>query len=209
MSGVTPDVVERRRRAYPWTPELDFLLEQGYRAGLVGQRSAIDRIQRQTGWPRQACWDRARKLGLAQKRATSARQWTPIEDQRLIDLAGSKNIRLIAIRLNRSVPTIRKRLRRFSQTSARVRNGLTKRALAELIGSSSKTIQKWIDLGWLKGSYEGKNRHDDTFRVSDEQFLEFWRKHPEQIAVHRWNREGLEWLVLLLGEKPDRNAIKP
>jgi transposase len=107
------------------------------------------------------------------------------------------------------VPAIRKRLRRFRQKSARVRDGLTRRALAQLIGSSTKTIQKWIDLGWLKGSHEGKNRDDDTFRISDEQFVEFWRNHPEQVAVHRWNREGLEWLVRLLGETPDQNTIEP
>jgi len=116
---------------------------------------------------------------------------------------------LIAKRLNRSVPAVRKRLRRFTERSARVREGLTKRGLAELIGSSPKTIQKWIDLGWLQGSHEGKNRDDDTFRISDVQFLEFWRNHPEQVGVHRWNREGLEWLVLLLGETPDESAFEP
>jgi DNA-binding CsgD family transcriptional regulator len=203
------DVAEKKRREYPWTPELDSLLEQGYRVGLAGQRAAIDRIQRRTGWPRQACWDRARKLGLAQKRPTSPRQWTPIEEECLIDLAGSKNVRLIAKRLNRSVPAVRKRLRRLTEKSARVRDGLTKRALAELIGRSPKTVQKWIELGWLRGSHEGKNRGDDAFRISDEQFLEFWRNHPEQVAVHRWNREGLEWLVGLLGETSNQHAIEP
>src|SRR3989442_874623 len=113
MTATGPDVAEKRRREYPWTPELDSLLEQGYRVGLAGQRAAIDRIQRR------------------------------------------------------------------------------------------------IDLGWLQGSHEGKNRDDDTLRISDEQFLEFWRNHPEQVAVHRWNREGLEWLLLLLGETRDQNAIEP
>src|SRR5215467_12390112 len=76
-----PDAIEKRRRQYPWTSELDSLLKQGYRFGLAAQRAAIDRIQRRTGWPRQACWDRARKLGLAQKRPSAPRQWTPSEDE--------------------------------------------------------------------------------------------------------------------------------
>ncbi len=142
-----PDVIGKRRRRYPWTSELDLLLEQGYRAGLLGQRVAIDWIHGRTGWPRQACWDRARKLGLAQKRSLSPRQWTPIEEQRLLNLAGSKNVRFIAERLHRSVAAVRKRLRRLGETSTRVREGLTKNQLAELIGSSPKTIQRWIDLG--------------------------------------------------------------
>ena len=203
------DVIEKRRRRYPWTSELDLLLEQGYRAGLPGQRAAIDWIQRRTGWPRQACWDRARKLGLAQKRSVSPRQWTPIEEQRLLNLAGSKNVRFIAERLHRSVAAVRKRLRRLGETSTRVREGLTKNQLAELIGSSPKTIQRWIDVGWLHGGYEGKNRDDDSIRISDKQFFEFWRKHPEQVLIHRWNREALEWLVLLLGEMADWKPIEP
>ena len=202
-------MIEKRRRQYSWTSELDSLLEQGYRDGLSGQRVAIDYIQRRTGWPRQACWDRARKLGLAQKRSMAPRQWTPIEEQHLINLAGRKNVRFMAQHLRRSVAAVRKRLRYLGQTSTRVREGSTKNQLAELIGSSPKTIQKWIDVGWLKATYEGKNRSDDSIRISDNQFLEFWRRHPEQVLVHRWNREALEWLVLLLGEMAESKAIEP
>ena len=97
----------------------------------------------------------------------------------------------------------------MGQTSTRVREGSTKNQLAELIGSSPKTIQKWIDVGWLKATYEGKNRSDDSIRISDNQFLEFWRRHPEQVLVHRWNREALEWLVLLLGEMAEWKPIEP
>ena len=114
----------------------------------------------------------------------------------MINLVGRKNVRFIAQHLCRSVAAVRKRLRRLGQTSARVREGSTKNQLAELIGSSPKTIQKWIDVGWLKATYEGKNRSDDSIRISDKQFLEFWRNHPEYVLVHRWNREALEWLAV-------------
>lgn len=139
----------------------------------------------------------------------SPRRWTPIEERLLTSLVGSKSVRVIAQRLNRSVAAIRKRLRRLGETRTRVREGLTKGELAQLVGSSPKTIQRWIDFGWLNGTLEGKNRDDDTIRISDKQFLEFWRSHPEQVLVHRWNREGLEWLVLLLGEVAERKAIEP
>src|SRR5262245_23727115 len=139
-----PYVIGRTRRQYPWTSELDSLLERGYRAGLAGQRAAIDCIQRRTGWPRQACWDRGRNLGLAQKSSISPRLWTSIEERRLINLVGSKNVRFIAQQLRRSVAAVRKKLRYLGETSTRVREGLTKNQLAELIGSSPKTIQRWI-----------------------------------------------------------------
>ncbi len=161
-------MAEKRQR-YSWTRELDLLLEQGYRSGLAGRRATIDRIESLTGWPRQACWDRARKLDLTQQRLTPLRQWTPVEEQRLISLAGSRNVRFIAQRLNRSVPAVRTRLSRAKEAGTRVRDGLTKTELAKLTGRSLKTIQRWIELGWLKGRYEGKLRVVDTLRVSDEQ----------------------------------------
>ena len=86
---------------------------------------------------------------------------------------------------------------------------IPKSQLAELIGSSPKTIQKWIDLGWLHGTHEGKDRDDDSIRISDKQFFEFWRNYAGHVLVPRWNREGLEWLVLRLGEMAERKAIEP
>src|SRR4030095_6545730 len=163
-----PDVIQKRRRQYPWTSELDLLLEQGYRSGLIGQRAAIDWIQRRTGWPRQACWDRARKLGLAQKRSGSPKQWTPIEEQRLLNLAGCKNVRFIAERLHRSVAAVRKRLRRLGETSTRVREGLTKNQLAELIGGSPKHIPRKMDrcrmAPWRLRRKESRRRLHQDFR---------------------------------------------
>src|SRR5215467_12159455 len=119
------DAIEKRRRQYPWTSELDSLLKQGYRFGLAAQRAAIDRIQRLTGWPRQACWDRARKLGLAKKRVSRSSRWSSVEDRRLISLAGTRTVRTIGQRLNRSVPAVRIRIKRLGLSSGRVRNGLT------------------------------------------------------------------------------------
>ena len=188
------------RSQYKWTPGMDSILEEGYRIGGSKRRQAINRISQLTGWPRQACWDRARKLGLGQRRSGSPRQWTPIEQQCLISLAGSRNVRVIAQRLNRSVAAIRTRLRRLSKTSARVRDGLTKQDLAELIGRCPKTIQRWIDLGWLKGHYEGKQRGDDAFRISEQNFRGFWQKHPNELPLHRWRREGLEWFLTVIGD---------
>ena len=184
-----------------WTKELDSLLEQGYQAALVGRRAAISKIQRLTGWPRQACWDRARKLGLAKKRSARSRRWSCAEDQRLIGLAGTRSVRTIGQRLNRSVPAVRTRLKRLGLSSGRVRDGLTKIDLAEMLGCSRKTIRHWIHQGWLKGCYEGKRRVHDTIRVSESNLLEFWKNHPEEILFRRLNRDGIEWLLGLLSER--------
>ncbi|MEW5979230.1 MAG: helix-turn-helix domain-containing protein [Acidobacteriota bacterium] len=193
------------RRSYRWTPELDAVLEEGYRQGPVRKTAAIREIVRLTGWSRQACWDRARKLGLNCHRLPK-RRWSRADDQLLMSLVRTRNVHLIAKKLSCSIGAARMRLRRLGWSSVRVREGLTKNELAELIGGSPRTIQKWIQRGQLKVNCSGKNRRYDTFRISEKQFLEFWRRHPEQAPVYRWNRAGLEWLILLLGEDKEIRA---
>lgn len=195
-----PPWVQEKRRRYCWTTELDELLERGYRTGPASRFAPIDCIQRLTGWPRHACWDRARKLGFTHGRCLQ-RRWTSSDDHLLIALAGTCNLRFIAEKLNRSVAAVRTRLRRLGVSSIRVREGLTKTELAKMIGRTPTTAQKWIDLGWLKGSYEGKERRDDTFRVSESELLRFFRAHPEELPFHRWSREGLEWFLSLLADQ--------
>jgi hypothetical protein len=70
--------------------------------------------------------------------------------------------------------------------------------LATVVGCSPKTVQQWIDLGWVKGSYEGKHRQDDAFRMTDQAIRRFWETHPEELPFHRWSREGLEWFLAVM-----------
>ena len=202
MNASSSTLSREKRRQYVWTPQLDALLEQGYRTGRASRRFAFSRIQKLTGWPRQACWDRARKLGLTVRRSSPLRRWSTEEDQCLRNMAGGRNIWVIAQKVNRSVPAIRTRMRRINLASARVREGLTKSDLSELLGRSKKTIQIWIDRGWLKGYHEGTLRVGDTIRVFERDLLEFWQNHPEEILFHRWSREGLEWFLSLFQNWP-------
>ncbi|MCI0624797.1 MAG: hypothetical protein L0387_24665 [Acidobacteria bacterium] len=197
MESSKPTLNREERRQYLWTPPLDALLEHGYRAGPACRRVAVSRIQRLTGWPRQACWDRARKLGLTVRRGFPLRPWSTEEDQCLKNLAGARNIWVISHKLNRSAAAVRSRLRRIGGSSTRVREATTKSELAKMMGRSRRTVQAWIDLGWLKGRYEGRRRSDDSFRISDRDLYEFCRNHPEELFFHRWTREGLEWFLAI------------
>jgi hypothetical protein len=199
VNAPSPTLSREKRRQYVWTPQLDALLEQGYRTGRANRRFALSRIQKLTGWPRQACWDRARKLGLTTRRGSPLRRWSTEEDQCLRNMAGGQNIWVIARKVNRSVAAVRIRLRRISGSSARVREGTTKTELAEMMGRRRRTVQSWIDLGWLKGHYEGKQRSDDSFRISDRDLYEFCRTHPQELLFHRWTREGLQWFLSVIG----------
>jgi excisionase family DNA binding protein len=189
------------RMRHDWTTELDELLELGYQKGGRTRQEAIARVQAATGWPRQACYDRARKLGLGKGR----RRWTEEEDKYLLDFVGSKNLREIAKRLKRTVAATRMRLSQLStdrKVSARVTDGHTKAELAQYLSCSRRTIQRWIDEGLLKGRYEGRQRKDDTLRITDEDFRAFWKKHPWEVPIYRLNHEGLLWFCSIMFDVP-------
>jgi len=67
---------------------------------------------------------------------------------------------------------------------------------------SPKTIQRWIDLGWLKGRYEGKHRKDDTLRITDEDFRSFWKKHSCEMPFHTLSPEGMQWFFSVMIDIP-------
>jgi len=195
----------RNRRRYSWTEELDSLLERGYRAGLTERRTAIDRIESITGWPRQACWDRARKLGFSQ--GSNARRWSASEESILLRYAGSRSVHLLALQLERTEKSIREKLARMrigsrQGVSARVTDGHTKSELAQFLGRSPLTIQRWIDSGYLRAKHEGRQRQDDSLRITDEDFRSFWKKRPWEVPFRTLSRDGLEWFFSVMIDIP-------
>ncbi len=190
---------------YNWTAELDAMLAEGYREGGRAKVAAIRRMQAQTEWPRYVFWNRARKLQLTPNRSNGNRSWSEAEDKYLLDFVGSKNPREIAKRLKRSVSAIRARLRflgKDRRISMRVQDGHTKEELAKYLGRSKKSIQNWIDQGWLKARYEGKNRKDDTLRVTDADFRSFWKQHPWEVPFYKLSHEGLLWFCSVMYDVP-------
>jgi DNA-binding CsgD family transcriptional regulator len=189
-------------RRYDWTRQLDEILEQGYQLGPLERKKAVDRVSALTGWPRQVCWDRARKLGLSRHRPAPVRRWAAKEEEYLLSFLGSKSIRQIARRLGRSESAIRTKLKFLSRAgrtlSARVSDGHTKVELARYLHRSVRTVQNWIDQGRLKARYEGKERTDDTLRVTDEDFRFFWSKHPWEVPLYTLDYEGLEWFCSVM-----------
>ena len=65
LSG-SPAQAKPERQRYRWKRDLDQALREGYRAGRDSKQRAIDQICLITGWPRQACWGRARALDLTE-----------------------------------------------------------------------------------------------------------------------------------------------
>jgi excisionase family DNA binding protein len=157
---------------------------------------------------------RRRRAGHVRRAMTGPGSWASAEGgeggQRkkistLLDFVGSKNLREIAKRLKRTVAATRMRLSQLSadrKISARVTDGHTKSELAQYLGCSRRTIQRWIDEGLLKGRYEGRQRKDDTLRITDEDFRAFWKKHPWEVPIYRLKHEGLLWFCSIMFDVP-------
>src|SRR2546426_3502388 len=135
MNSSNSEHPHKLRRRYSWTTELDSLLERGYKEGPAERRAMTRKIHMLTGWPLQACWDRARKLGLSHKRV-GFRRWSKEEEDYLLQYAGSKNIHYLARQLKRTEKSVREKLATMRiddrvGISARVTDGHTKMELAE------------------------------------------------------------------------------
>jgi hypothetical protein len=65
-------------------------------------------------------------------------------------------------------------------------------------GLGDRTIQHWIDQGWLKARYEGKQRADETLCVTDEDFRFFWSRRPWEVPLYTLDYEGLEWFCSVM-----------
>ena len=196
-------MLERKRRHYRWTTQLDALLEQAYKSPVGIRKAMIKRICSLTGWQRQACWDRARKLGLSQRRKSEFRRWSEDEEEILMRFVGTKHIRDIAKLLKRTENLLRAKLKTFvignrTGVSARIREGTTRKELAAILHRSPQTIQRWIDSGWLKARYDGTQRSDDTARITDEDFRAFYKKHPWEVPFYTLKAEGLEYFFSVM-----------
>jgi hypothetical protein len=98
---IGPNVIEKRRRQFSWTSELDSLLEQDIgpdflvsEQQLIGFRDVLDGPGRLAGIGPES-WGDAKALYVSPTMDSN-------EEQRLINLAGRKNVRFIAQRLHRS-----------------------------------------------------------------------------------------------------------
>jgi hypothetical protein len=214
MSLASQKISERRRKRYRWTAQLDTLLEQGYKSPIAIRKAMIKRICSLTGWPRQACWDRARKLGFSQKRTSPFKRWSEDEEEILMRFVGIKNIRDIAKLLKRTEDSLRAKLKTIvignrTGVSARIREGTTRKELAAILHRSPQTIQRWIDNGWLRVRYDGKQRSDDTVRITDEDFRAFYKKHPWEIPFYTLKAEGLEYFFSVMIDIRNSQTFHP
>lgn len=134
-----------RKAGYPnsaWTPELDRLLSEAWRAGGPAHARSVIR-ELQPGWSRFIVQRRARKLGLA----PSARPWSSEEVNLLLHaVGGSSSVRVLAVMLRRTEAAVRSKLRQLKYTLDDF-DGYRAKDLAEWLNVSVRQVRYWVERG--------------------------------------------------------------
>ena len=176
--------VSIRRRRHQWSAELDEHLRRTYQSA-NNRPTLVDNItylQRMTGFPRSVIVSRASALGLASKRG---KQWSTDEISRLRESTGTHSLSIIARELGRSYYSVKGQFAKL-RISARVTEGYSQEELRSLLGVSSRQVQRWITLRWIKLS-QG--------RITESGVTRFLRRHPEQYQLNRVDEAWFKGLL--------------
>src|SRR5271157_5717669 len=150
---------------------IDQLLMAGIKLGPAKKRDAINRVlELFPELTRGDCWWRIKQLRRNAKRAAleqrhsakarksgkaaaarrpASRPWTPVDDDRLLNLAGYEPVKRIAQRLDRSVRAVRFRMAALG-VSARVTDAWSLRALWKMLRVRPSRLSYFIGNGLLK-----------------------------------------------------------
>ena len=157
----------------------------------VGTSELITDLIAISGNPRSACWRLVRHLGV--KSTRTYRQWTKLEQQKLLDLIASRSLDEVALLLRRSRTSVRSMLHRLGANARMGEDWFTKHALAEALHVRSDEVQKWIDRGWLKCRIVPNNGLMREL-IEAEDFCEFCKQHHREIVGNRLNADRLNFV---------------
>jgi hypothetical protein len=166
------------RRLYHFDDRLTAQLREAYAGNKVGLSRALDRLSRDTGWPRHAFKTHAIRLGITQ--GGHRRRWTVQEDEHLAEFMASQSLRTMARALGRSVESVDARAERL-KLSRRLREGWYNLAdLATVFGAHHSTVRGWMRRGFLGKVHEGAQ-----LRVVETNVVRFLRRLPHEYDLRR------------------------
>ena len=179
----------RKRRPYrkhEWSEQEDQILREEYGLSRTSSHEAIEKIlSMHPDWSRAAIVWRARSLGLAERRVTPAKRWSPALDHYLLSLMGCQ-LETIARRLGRSEKSVLARLRRLGW-GAEFFGGFKTKDLVLDLRVTEATVNGWVRQGWLERK---------KGRITEGSLRSLCRYHPEVIPFETLAPETQNWLRL-------------
>lgn len=187
-----------KRRMFRWPKEARELVREykertsrSEEHSETGRRLLVTKLAAISGNPRDACLRFLRELGVNQKRAY--REWTKLEQQRLLDLITAMPVEEAATILRRPAASVRSMLHRLGIGGKTGREWFTKFSLSRALHTRPDEIQKWIDLGWLKSRFLTTAGTKASIIHADD-FCEFVKQHGRAVVSRRLTYEAL-WFV--------------
>jgi len=151
----------------------------------------VNRLVKDSGYPRWACWKFVRRMGIGSKRVQ--RRWTQSERQRLEKLIDLHPVNEIATILHRSQSSIWHALYRMGASAAMGRDSFTKNTLAVALHVSPMQVETWIKREWLR-SREVQTGRIKRIVIAAEDFCPFCRAHTNDVVGNRLGKERLDFV---------------
>lgn len=186
----------RRGKPFEWAPEIDAALIANCRC--ANTAAAVSAVQKITGYPRDAIFRRARKLGVAESPLSSWRPWKPAELRFLAESVQHLAVRAIAKELHRSEKAVWRKVETLG-LSAKCGEGFTAVEVITQLHISHSRLKSWIDQSWIKIGRNG--------RITERSLRSFLREHREELNWDLFNADTFDWLSELgIDQSPNPKA---
>jgi hypothetical protein len=185
----------RRGRPFEWAPEIDAALIANCRC--ADTAAAVSAVQKITGYPRDAIFRRARKLGVAEPPRSSWRPWKLAELRFLTESVQHLAVRAIAKELHRSEKAVWRKVETVG-LSARCGEGFTSTEVMKQLHVSHSRLKHWIEEGRIKVGRNG--------RITERSLRSFLREHREELHWDLFEADTFDWLSELGIEPPEPKA---
>ncbi len=175
--AILPQLPER---SPTWSPDALALAAQAKALPANKLEQLVNRIQRHTGRPKEACWRLVIQHGLRDQQ--NYRRWTDAEFDILREELERRSVDEVAKLINRTPKAIRNMLRRNDLTLGQIRSDQhSAHAVASALQVRKEEVDFWIEQKWLRARvvYEGKRRR---YIITPEALKVLLRKHREDLV---------------------------
>lgn len=191
--------VTKSRRTFRWGKEARELVKDYLRRreevtinrSTLEPKDLVTELVRITGNPRDACWRFSRQLGVSAKQAY--REWTPSEEQKLLDLIALNPAAEVARLMRRSEKSIRAKLHKLGANAQMGCDWFTASSLAKALRIRAEEVHRWIERGWLATRSVQVSRSQRNV-IDADAFAEFCKLHRKDIVGRRLNSARLDFI---------------
>lgn len=174
--AILPQLPERPPE---WSPDALAMAAQAKVLPANKLEQLVNRIQRHSGRPKEACWRLVIQHGIRSRQ--DYRRWTEAEFDILREELERRSVDEVAKLINRTPKAVRNMLRRNDLTLGQIRSDQhSEHAVASALQIRKEEVLSWIKQKWLRATvvHEGKRRR---YIITAEALKDFLRHHRDDL----------------------------